>query len=83
MPREQFACVSALDTSLATHIVRSFVDYCNQFSLNYFLLLVDLLNAFDFAIMEILLGWMQGFSGDQLKHLISLDLSEQGAHELT
>ena len=43
---------------------------------------MDLSKAFDFAIREILLGWRQGFDGDELEHLVGIGLSEKDAFDL-
>ena len=62
--------------------MRSFVDYCNLSSLSYFILFVDLSKAFYYVIRGILVGWRQGFSGDELRHLMRLGLSEHHAKVL-
>ena len=82
IPQEQFGCVSARGTIFATHIVRSFLDYCSMLSLCSFVLFVDLSKAFDFAIREILLGWRQGLPGNEVNHLIGLGLLRDDAVNL-
>ena len=82
IPREQFGCASARGTVFATHLLRSFIDYCSILSASFFVLFIDLSKAFDFAIREILLSWRQGFDEDKVAHLMTLGLNEHDAEEL-
>ena len=56
MPTEQFGATSGRGTDFASHIVRSFLEYCLLASLSYFILFVDLVKAFDRIVRELVLG---------------------------
>ena len=56
----QFGAVPKMGTALASHIVRSFIDYARLAGLSMFVLFVDLSKAFDKVIREIALGSAHG-----------------------
>ena len=56
----QYGAVPGLSTALASHLVRSFMDLCKLMGWSSFILFVDLKKAFDKAIRELVMGWMQG-----------------------
>lgn len=78
MPRNQFGAVSGRRTDFATHIVRSFIEYCRIASLSLFILFVDLVKAFDRIIREIVFGFLPGVN-DSFSYLCELGLDEEQA----
>ena len=78
MPRDQFGVVSGRGTDFASHIVRSFIEYTMHASLSYFVLLVDLVEAFDRVISEIVFRFSHSVS-DPFLYLRDLGLPEHQA----
>ena len=74
MPTDQFGATSGKGTDFASHIVRSFIDMCNALSLSFFILIVDLVKAFDRIVRELVLGWPPGVT-DPVQHLTTLGLT--------
>ena len=72
---EQCGCISHRGTEFATHLVRSFIDYCHVNKMCYFILFVDLEKAFDKIVREFVLGLPEGLQQDPIEYLTSLGLS--------
>ena len=73
----QFGAVARRGTSLAILALRCFLDMCALQGRSAFVLFVDLSKAFDYAIREVALGWLEGAPPDrpgQLRHFLSLGL---------
>ena len=79
---EQCGGVVGKGTDLASHVVRSAIDFAKLFSLSIFMLFVDLTKAFDFALREVVLGWPQGVYEDKVKLLQNIGLSEHRARQV-
>ena len=54
-----------MGTALASHVARSFLAVAAVWGWSTFVLLLDLTKAFDKVLRELVLGWPEGFSGDQ------------------
>ena len=54
----QYGAVKHRGTAMASLVVRSFLDLCSVRSWSCFVLFVDLSKAFDYAIREVVMGWM-------------------------
>ena len=65
IPKDKVGCAKKRGNIYATHIVRTFIDNCNFNALSFFVFFIDVSNAFDFAIREILFGWRQAFNGNK------------------
>ena len=73
----QFGAVARRGTSLAILALRCFLDMCMCLGLSAMVLFVDLSKAFDYAIREIALGFLEGAPSDsagQLQHFSDLGL---------
>ena len=78
MPQSQYGAVNGRGTDFATHLVRSFLDYCSIASLSVFILFVDLVKAYDRIVREIVLGWSDD-ACDPWSYLLQLGLAEEQA----
>eukprot|EP00973_Karenia_brevis_P095956 12429960-Karenia_brevis.AAC.1 len=76
MPDTQFGATAGGGTDFASHIVRSFLEYCLCASLSYFVLFVDLVKAFDRIIRELVLG-IPGDVDDMGQYLANLGLDDE------
>ena len=56
----QFGAVPRQGTAGASLSLQSFIATCNLFMLSYFVLFVDLSKAFDYAVREVIMGWIEG-----------------------
>ena len=79
---EQCGCMRGRGTEFATHIVRSFIDYCSMGDLCFLVLFVDLEKAFDKVIREFLLGFPSTCTQDPLEYILSLGLPIKAATDL-
>ena len=59
-----FGAVSLRSTALASLLLRTVLDYCRIFALSSFILCIDLPKAFDFAVREVVMGWVQNAPTD-------------------
>ena len=59
----QFGAVQHRGTAMASLIVSAFLDMCTLMGLSCFVLFVDLSKAFDYAIREVVMGWMHIMQG--------------------
>ena len=55
----QYGAVSGRGTALASLSLRTFADLCMLRGWSLFVLFVDLSKAFDYAIREVVMGWME------------------------
>ena len=69
VPQTQFGCVKGRGTEVASHLVRSILDYARLRTLSVYILFLDLSTAFDRAIREILLGWRAEYECDKSSSL--------------
>ena len=73
----QFGAVARRGTGMAILALRCFLDMCALRGLSAFVLFMDLSKAFDFAIREIALGWLEGAPSDEagrLNHFLRMGL---------
>ena len=79
---EQCGCIRGKGTEFATHIIRSFIDYCHMSGLCFFVLFLDLEKAFDRVIREFLLDMPSTLTEDPVEYITSLGLPQDRAAEL-
>ena len=82
----QFGAVRNKSTAMASLMLRSFLDMCTLFSWSCFVLFLDLSKAFDYAVREVVMGWMRG-TGDcdyqaRRDHLVRLGIPADVADEI-
>ena len=70
--RSQFGAVPKIGTSMASHLIRSFIDYTRIACLCMFILFVDLSKAFDKIIREPAMGCPHGANNDVTASVQSL-----------
>ena len=63
LPQTQCGAARAKGTDLANHLVRSALDYARGTGRSIFVLYIDLIKAFDFALGEIVAGWPRNSLG--------------------
>ena len=68
---------------MASHVVRSMIDYAKISSLSIIILFIDLVKAFDRIIREVVIGWTQGHQEDLCGILQDLGFPPLHADELT
>ena len=56
---DQHGAVRGRSTALASLTLRAFIDMCRLKAWSCFVLFVDLSKAFDYAVREVVMGWMQ------------------------
>jgi hypothetical protein len=56
---EQHGAVRGRGTALASLAIRAFIDACRLMAWSSFVLFIDLSKAFDYAVREVVMGWMQ------------------------
>ena len=82
----QFGAVAGRGTSLASLSLRSFADVCSVRGWSLFVLFVDLSKAFDYAIREVVMGWMEPLASKSLDekrvHLHKLGVLPEHSAEL-
>ncbi|CAK0824310.1 unnamed protein product [Prorocentrum cordatum] len=82
----QYGAVKHRGTAMASLVVRSFLDLCSARSWSCFVLFVDLSKAFDYAIREVVMGWMPDASSASLEEkralLEKLGVPERASHHL-
>ena len=81
-PKEQYGGTIGGGTLFAAMSTLLFIQYCIALNLSIAILFVDLSKAFDYAIREILLGWMPGFNGSKRELLRSSGVGEECIEEL-
>eukprot|EP00973_Karenia_brevis_P000115 15107-Karenia_brevis.AAC.1 len=64
IPKEQCGAAAGRGTDLATHVIRSAIDYASLQGLAISILFIDLTKAFDYLVREIALGWPHKSSRD-------------------
>eukprot|EP00973_Karenia_brevis_P017134 2353514-Karenia_brevis.AAC.1 len=69
---EQCGCIRGRGTEYATHLVRSFIDYCSIQGLSFFVLFLDLEKAFDRVIREFLIDLPCTLTDDPVEYITSL-----------
>ena len=76
----QFGAAEKRGTSMASLMLRSFMDACIVKGLPFFVLFLDLIKAFDFALRELVMGWMGSSTfestSDKHLHLASLGIPQ-------
>ena len=72
IPVEQCGAARGRGTDLATHVVRSAIDYAMILNMSVAILFLDLTKAFDFIIREIAIGWPTRSKLDQIQLLIDV-----------
>lgn len=82
IPEVQFGCAKGRGTQQASAHTMLFIDACRLLERSMAVLYVDLSKAFDFALREVLLGWMPGQRGDKVSHLRGLGLEDAQAREM-
>eukprot|EP00973_Karenia_brevis_P036315 5008051-Karenia_brevis.AAC.1 len=70
IPMEQCGAAAGRGTDLATHVIRSAIDYACMLGLSIAILFIDLTKAFDYIVREIALGWPQKSIPDRIKLLV-------------
>jgi exonuclease III len=82
----QFGAVSGRGTALASLSLRAFADLCMARGWSLFVLFVDLSKAFDYAIREVVMGWMGPMRlrsrQDKRKHLHGLGVLPEHSDDL-
>ena len=82
---DQYGATSGRSTALASLALRSFLDCCKLRAWSSFVLFVDLSKAFDFAVREVIMGWMQNApqdNDDRRDHLVRVGIPEHAVDEL-
>ena len=82
----QFGAVAGRGTALASFSLRSFADVATMKGWSLFILCVDLSKAFDYAIREVVMGWMPTFKDADMDaksaHLEKLGVLKEHSAEL-
>eukprot|EP00973_Karenia_brevis_P006717 913407-Karenia_brevis.AAC.1 len=82
----QFGAVKYRGTALASLMLRAFIDLCVMRAFSYFILFIDLSKAYDYAVREVVTGWMrsQGNSTAEEKQalLVKLGVPDDVALEI-
>ena len=60
--KSQFGAVAGRGTTLASLSLRTFADVCSAQGWSLFVLFIDLSKAYDYAIREVVMGWMPSMS---------------------
>ena len=84
--KSQFGAVAGRGTALASLSLRSFADTCTLLGWSMFVLFIDLSKAFDYAIREVVMGWMPSMVDQPMQakrdHLEKLGVSHVHSLEL-
>ena len=82
----QFGAISGRGTALASLSLRAFADHCMVSGWSLLVLFVDLSKAFDYAIREVVMGWMEPMNLrsrlDKRKHLHGLGVLPEHSDDL-
>ena len=79
LPQNQCGGAPGRGTDIASHVVRSVVDFASLLDMSLAIVYVDLIKAFDFIIREFALGWISRNEVDNTQRLVKLGLSHQSA----
>eukprot|EP00973_Karenia_brevis_P041248 5707776-Karenia_brevis.AAC.1 len=82
IPPEQCGAAAGRGTDLATHVIRSAIDYATLCNLSIAILFIDLSKAFDYIIREIALGWPCIAHLDRVDLLVRVGLTPKRAEEV-
>ena len=84
--KSQFGAVAGRGTALASLSLRTFADLCSARGWSLFVLFIDLSKAFDYAIREVVMGWMPSMKCQNLQakrnHLHKLGVLPEHSAEL-
>ena len=80
--KKQYGGTKGGGTLFAAMSTLLFIQYCIALNLSVAILFVDLSKALDYAIREILLGWMPGFNGSKRELLRPSGVGEECIEEL-
>ena len=85
--KSQFGAVAGRGTALASLSLRTFADLCSARGWSLFVLFIDLSKAFDYAIREVVMGWMPSMKCQNLQakrdHLQKLGVRPEHSAELS
>jgi hypothetical protein len=81
----QFGAVAKRSTALASLMLRNFMDLCKMMGWSCFVLFVDLSTAFDYAVREVVMGWMDDSPDDvdgRRQYLVSIGIPEDAVDDI-
>ena len=82
VPDSQFGSVPKRGTAFANHLIKTVIDYAKCMCYSVFVLFLDLSQAYDLCIREILFGWHQDFSEDPIALLTRLGVDPEAAEKV-